>query len=217
MNTLFSERQNNTRVLRVSRVCAFFFLQISDHSRSIGRTVKSISVFHSLPTLLAFPIRTSVLLQRDALVTVTKIWNFNPSCFVLSLFFFFKKHVFGNLDDHGQFVESRNQLLSQVRSSLADNVDFSKPHERIAVLNTKWKVIQGAVESQSANLQECHLLLKHFDENAKNLRLWIVESDLSEVVHFHMRISFHFSAAINSTSSICGFRSIFPFGIPSLL
>ena len=103
--------------------------------------------------------------------------------------------MFGNLDDHGQFVESRNQLLSQLRSSLADNVDFSKPQERIAVLNTKWKVIQGAVESQSANLEECHILLKHFDETAKKLRLWTMESDLSKVVHFHC--AFHFSATIN--------------------
>ena len=108
--------------------------------------------------------------------------------------------MFGNLDEHGQFVESRNQLLSQLRSSLADNVDFSKPQERIAVLNTKWKVIQGAVESQSVNLQECQILLKHFDETAKKLRLWTMESDLSKVVHFHF--AFHFSAIINVYSSI---------------
>ena len=97
--------------------------------------------------------------------------------------------MFGNLDEHSQFVESRNQLLLQLRNSLADNVDFSKPHERIAVLNTKWKTIQGGVDSHSTSLQECHVLLKNFDECAKKMRLWTLESDLSKVIKLSLPVS----------------------------
>lgn len=72
-------------------------------------------------------------------------------------------------------------MYLQVRSSLADNVDFSKPQERIAFLNTKWKVVQGGVESHSRNLQECYQLLGYFEENARKMRSWTFESDLSQV------------------------------------
>lgn len=98
------------------------------------------------------------------------------------------------MDQHSQFVESRNQLYLQLRSSLADNIDFSKPQEKITSLNTKWKIVQGGVESHSRNLEECYKLLKHFEENARKMRSWTLESDLSQVRHsptLHSSYSLH--------------------------
>lgn len=89
------------------------------------------------------------------------------------------------MDQHSHFVESRNQLYLQLRSSLADNVDFSKPQEKINTLNTKWKIVQGGVETNCRNLEECYKLLKSFEENARKMRSWALESDLSQVRHFY--------------------------------
>lgn len=89
------------------------------------------------------------------------------------------------MDQHSQFVESRTQLYLQLRNSLADNVDFSKPQEKINTLNTKWKIVQGGVETNSRNLEECYKLLKCFEENARKMRSWTLESDLSQVRHLY--------------------------------
>ena len=89
------------------------------------------------------------------------------------------------MDQHSQFVESRTQLYLQLRNSLADNVDFSKPQEKINTLNTKWKIVHGGVETNSRNLEECYKLLKCFEENARKMRSWTLESDLSQVRHLY--------------------------------
>ena len=85
------------------------------------------------------------------------------------------------MDQHGNFVETRNQQYLQLRSSLAENIDFSKPQERLLSLNTKWKIVQGGAETHSSNLEDCYKLLKHFEQNAKKMRSWTLESDLTQV------------------------------------
>ena len=109
------------------------------------------------------------------------------------------------MDQHSQFVESRNQLYLQLRNSLADNIDFSKPQEKITSLNTKWKIVQGGVESHSHNLQECYKLLKHFEQNARKMRSWTLESDLSQVMHSHFisLLSYSLFAPLPTLSFVC--------------
>jgi len=85
------------------------------------------------------------------------------------------------MDQHGNFVESRNQLYLQLRNSLAENVEFSKPQEKLLSLNSKWKIVQGGVETHSRNLEDCYKLLQHFEQNAKKMRSWTLESDLTHV------------------------------------
>ena len=85
------------------------------------------------------------------------------------------------MGQHGNFVESRNQLFLQLRSSLAEHVDFSKPQEKLLSLNSKWKIVQGGVEIHSRNLEDCYRLLQHFEQNAKKMRSWTLESDLTHV------------------------------------
>ena len=89
--------------------------------------------------------------------------------------------LFEDIDQHGNYVESRNQQYLQLRNSLAENVDFSKPQEKLVSLNTKWKVVQGGVETHSRKLEECYKLLKHFEQNARMMRSWTLESDLTRV------------------------------------
>lgn len=91
--------------------------------------------------------------------------------------------LFEDMDQHGNFVESRNQQYLQLRNSLAENVDFSKPQEKLLSLNSKWKIVQGGVETHSRNLEECHKLLKQFEQNAKKMRSWTLKSDLTHVSH----------------------------------
>ena len=109
------------------------------------------------------------------------------------------------MDQHSQFVENRNQLYLQLRNSLADNVDFSKPQEKIYTLNTKWKIVQGGVETHSRNLEECYKLLKCFEENSRKMRSWTLESDLSQVRHSYstrVLVSFLVIEAISNRSSM---------------
>ena len=79
-------------------------------------------------------------------------------------------------------MESRNHLYLQLRNSVAENVDFSKPQEKLHSLNTKWKIVQGGRETHSQNLEECYKLLKQFEEDAKKMRSWTLEADLSKVM-----------------------------------
>ena len=115
------------------------------------------------------------------------------------------------MDQHSHFVESRNQLYLQLRSSLADNVDFSKPQEKINTLNTKWKIVQGGVETNCRNLEECYKLLKSFEENARKMRSWTLESDLSQVRHTYssfISCNWSYSSPYNHSGfSLC----LFPF------
>ena len=115
------------------------------------------------------------------------------------------------MDQHSHFVESRNQLYLQLRSSLADNVDFSKPQEKINTLNTKWKIVQGGVETNCRNLEECYKLLKSFEENARKMRSWTLESDLSQVRHFYstrILLSYLVIGAIALHITIPAFRCV---------
>lgn len=115
------------------------------------------------------------------------------------------------MDQHSQFVESRTQLYFQLRNSLADNVDFSKPQEKINTLNTKWKIVQGGVETNSRNLEECYELLKCFEENARKMQSWTLESDLSQVRHFYstrILVSYLVIGAIALHMTIPAFRCV---------
>ena len=98
------------------------------------------------------------------------------------------------MDQHGNYVESRNQQYIQLRNSLAENVDFSKPQEKLVSLNTKWKIVQAGVETHSHNLEECYKLLKHFEQNAKKMRSWTLESDLTTVSHTALNVFEAFSS-----------------------
>lgn len=94
---------------------------------------------------------------------------------------FLLQKLFEDMDQHGNFVESRNQMYLQLRNSLAENVEFSKPQEKVLSLNSKWKIVQGGVETHSRNLEDCYKLLQHFEQNAKKMRSWTLESDLTHV------------------------------------
>ena len=85
------------------------------------------------------------------------------------------------MDQHSHFVDTKSQQSQQLRGALHQSVDQSPLHEKMNLLNNKWKVVRGAADVQFKDLSECSRLLKRFEENVEKIRKWTYDSDLSQV------------------------------------
>ena len=85
------------------------------------------------------------------------------------------------MEQHGQFVEAKNQQHQAIKGSLTENIDPTQIQEKIATLNTKWKLVRAGAETDCSRLDECFKLLQQFENLAREMRSWTFESDLSQV------------------------------------
>lgn len=62
--------------------------------------------------------------------------------------------------------------------------------------------MQGGRETHSQNLEECYKLLKQFEEDAKKMRSWTLEADLSKVKKTKCKFRNDICAAIDEIEAM---------------
>jgi peptidoglycan hydrolase CwlO-like protein len=70
-------------------------------------------------------------------------------------------------------VDVKNQQHQQLRPSLNELVDPAELQNKINALNNQWKTVREGTEDNLNNLDECHQLLKVFEERFKKVKLSI--------------------------------------------